>query len=925
MSDVLRRGTRGGKVLVGTLLAVGTVLILSRLMVDLYVEALWFASEGYLAVWGTRLLWLWLIRLVVAVLVATLVAVNLRVVATTLAGVRIKRRFGNLEIAEQLPQSYIRWTIAAAAVLSGLWFGASIAPGSEMGVLFLLNAQAWGSVDPFLGRDLGFHVFVVPALTAGVTFLLLVAAFLLLTTAGAYGATGSLRVVRGRVEMGSTQRQHLAWVGAGFLVMLAVRFWLARYQLLLDGNSSVQGIFGYSDHRARMPTLQALSVLTFVSAFLLVRGGRQSRMAPALASIAAIAVGSVLLAEGYPALVQRFQVEPNELVRETPYIEANLAATRVGFGLDDLERRAFASNPATGDTWVRGQEVLGGVPIWTRDALLTGLRQTEARFRYYDFHEVGMTWYADATGGQVPVAVAVREVDPAGIEDPNWQNRHLRARYLAGMGAVAVRANGLDQGGRPEMLIFNIPPEEASEDVPPGVNLEWPAVYVGTRPQLYAIVDPNAEGFQQADGEPGVAGVDFPTGIQVSSALRRLALAWRFQDANILFSNEVNSDSRFVHRRQVHNRVQAVAPFLSFPEAPFPVVDGGRVLWIVEGYSTSPHFPLSARQPWVGRQGVTWVRNSVKVVVDGVTGEMAFYRTTEPDPLADAVSRAFPGLFQSLEDAPNSVQDHLRYPRVLMDLQSRVLTLYHQQTAPLFHGQQDRWSVASELAQGTQQVPYAPEYAILPVPGEEEPSFVLTNLLVPAGRQNLAAFLMGRFNAQGQNELILFDVPVDQQIAGPRQVEALVEQDPEISEQFSLWRQSGSQVWTGHLYLVPVGESLLYMEPIYLAANAEAIPEIRRFVVSDGRRVIMASSLSGALQGLATGERTVVGEGSEELVTAEGPESPPSLESPSPRALELLDRAEEFLRAGDWAGFGEALRALRQELEQPPSGSSGGG
>ena len=260
-----------------------------------------------------------------------------------------------------------------------------------------------------------------------------------------------------------------------------------------------------------------------------------------------------------------------------------------------------------------------------------------------------------------------------------------------------------------------------------------------------------------------------------------------------------------------------------------------------------------------------------------------------------------------------------------MDLQSRILTLYHQQTAPLFHGQQDRWSVATELALGTQQVPYTPEYALLPVPGEEESSFVLTNLLVPAGRQNLAAFLMGRWHPQGRNELILFAVPVDQQIAGPRQVEALVEQDPDISQQFSLWRQSGSQVWTGHIYLVPVGESLLYMEPIYLAANAEAIPEIRRFVVSDGRRVIMAPSLSGALRGLAAGQGTVVVEGEGEAEATSTPEFPSSLASPSPRAVELLDRAEELLRAGDWAGFGDALRALREELERRPSGGGGGG
>jgi uncharacterized membrane protein (UPF0182 family) len=295
----------------------------------------------------------------------------------------------------------------------------------------------------------------------------------------------------------------------------------------------------------------------------------------------------------------------------------------------------------------------------------------------------------------------------------------------------------------------------------------------------------------------------------------------------------------------------------------------------------------------------------------------------QEDPLLEAWSRVFPELVRPMEDMPETLRSHIRYPRTLLEAQATVLQQYHQETAPRFHGQQDVWDLPQELSQGTRPVPYLPEYGLYSLPGETEPEFLLTTVFVPAGRQNLTAILVARCDPGGYGDLLLYDIAVEEQISGPRQVEALVEQDPVISQQFSLWRQGGSQVWSGHLHVIPVGQTLLYLEPIFLAAEADAIPELRRFVVSDGRRVVMEETLEEAIRALA------LAAGGEAVADLAGPtpEAPETLPSPAlwPReALELLDRAEEQLRSGDWAGFGQALEELRALLSNLSGGGPGG-
>lgn len=904
---------RGGRLLLAVVLALGLALALGRGLAAAYVEILWQAEAGYISVFWRRVLWEWGLRAAAGLAVGALVLINLRITSRTLGGIQIRRRFGNIEIAERVPRQLVGWGISIAAALLGLWFGAAVPANLGIQALLLANAEAWGVAEPALGHDIGFYVFWLPVLGSLVTLGLIVAFLVFTLVTAAYAATGTLRWVRGRLDAQELPRLHLAATVAAFLLLLGARLWLQRYFLVVDGNSPVQGIFGYTDAEARLPALQTLAAICVAAAFFTLWGAWRARLAPFVASVAAVLLGSIGIGQLYPSLVQRIRVEPNELAREAPFIEHNLAFTRLGFGLDRLERRRFEYDPAEPLDWAAATRQLEGLPVWNASTLLTTFRQREALFPYYDFSNVTIDRYRSPTGLDL-VAVSVREVDQDGIQDPNWQNRHLRKVYVAGVGAVASRASVATPEGRPEMLIRGIPAEvpTGAPEVD-GLRLERSEVFFGIRPQPYAVVSPGTERYLAPDGSPGVAGVDFPGGIELGSSLRTVLLAWHFGDANLLFASELTDSSRFVHRRRVLDRALAIAPFLRFVEDPYAVIADGRVHWILEGFTGTGAFPLSsAHELGTVRSGVRYVRNSVKVTVDAVTGEVRFYRTPTEDPLADAYARAFPELFRPLDEMPPQLRAHVRYSRALLELQGRVLLRYHQESAPAFHGQQDVWAEAQEFAESSTPVPYRAEYGIYTLPGEHEARYQLTTLFVPAGRQNLTGVLVGRTTESGSTELILLDVPVADQVPGPRQVEALVEQDPRIAQQFSLWRTGGSEVWTGHLHLVPVGKRFLYMEPIFLAAEADAIPELRRFVVSDGRRVAMTEDLGGALSELAGLELPGAGGSGEAGVR------PPVADSGRwPRAaLDLLERAEASARAGDWQGFGEALAELRALLER---------
>ena len=912
---------RGGRLLVTIGIVLLTISLLGRIAAQAYIEILWFNSVGYSSVFWTRFFWEWGVQLIGGVLVGVAFFFNLRVIARALGGIRIKRRLGDLEISEQIPENYVVWGIGLFSVLGGAWFAASIPGSIGLDVLFFLNAPEWGVTDPILGRDLTFFALLLPVLRAAAVAGLVVSFLIFTLAAAGYAGTGALQWGQGRLVIEDRPRKHLGVIAAVFFAVLAGQFYVFRYVLLLNGSSGVQGIFGFTDAGARMLAYNVLAVFALAVSAAALWASFKNRLVPLMVTFGLLIAGGVTVGQVYPSFVQRFRVEPNELERESEYILENMRFTKMGFDLTDLERREFDYERTPNVDWLAAASQFEGLPIWSSQALLTTYRQLEARYPYYEFSGVTVDRY-EGLDGLVPVTLAVREVLPRGIQDQNWQNLHLRDEYIRGMGAVVSAATARTPEGRPSMFVSGIPPEfSASDEAPLGVNLTRPEVYVGIRPQEYAIVNSVATGDAAGvdRGEQQQPGVDFPAGIQLDSPLKRLALAWRFRDWNLLISGEVNRTSRFVFRRDVLNRVTRISgQLLRFPEAPYPVIHEGRIVWILEGFTWTNSFPLSTLQDLEAGRAVRYVRNSVKITIDGVTGEVNFYIVDDVDPLLQAYAEGLPGLFRPLSDMPGGLRDHIRYPRSMLRLQARVLYQYHQETSALFHGQQDVWTLPQELAQGTTPVPYQPEYGLYRLPGEEESQFLLTSVFVPRGRQNLTAILTASSDPDRYGELVLFDVPVEDQVPGPRQVEALIEQDPVISQQFSLWRTGGSQVWTGHLHLVPVGRTLLYMEPVFLAAEEDAIPDLTRFVVSDGYRVSMEETLQESIQALAR-----IGDASApDLIFADGPLDLPSLDTDQwpAEALALLEAADAALRTGDFQGFGDALDELRVLLERLSTG-----
>jgi len=917
MSEATRKRLRRGRLAIVLITAAVALLVITRAGVGLYVDALWYAEVGYSSVFWKDLTWVWGARTAMAILVGGALFLNLRVVAGSLGTLQIRRRFGNLEIAERLPKHYITGGVLVLSALLGLWFGASVPEGVARSLLLWSAAPEWGATDPFLGRDLGFYVFLVPILRAGVTFGLVVGFLVLAVTVAGYATTGTFQVGQGGIVITERARRHLGLLLALFLLLLAGRFALGRSLLLFYGTSDIPGLFGHTDFTARFPALRVLTVATVLGAVGVLIGAWRNQVVPVLAGLAALLVGGLVGGQLYPYMVQRFAVVPNELERESPYIEENLRFTREGFGLGDLRRGDFPAVLGGEVDWSLALERFQGLPVWGADALLTTFRQRQARFRYYDFSRPEIDRYPTADG-PVPVALAVREVQPSGIEDPNWQNLHLRERFVVGNGVVATAAVGRTDEWGPEPYLSGLPLEQ-SEGAPEGLDLRQASIFFPSEVQAYAVLNPTDSSFLAPDGSPGVSGEDYPEGISTGGVTRKLALAWHLQEANLLFAGEVNPESRLVLHRGIRERVERIAPFLRFPESPYPVIQDGRVLWVMEGFTATRYFPLARPFDLEFRRPVAYVRNSVKVTVDAVTGAVDLYAGPVDDPLLDGWRSAYPGLFKSLEEMPSGLRQHLRYPRSLLDLQSRVLLQYHQESPSVFFLQEEAWALSQERAQGTTSVAYLPEYALLQLPGDSVPYFQVNTVFVPAGRQNLTGLLSGRVDDRGRPRLRLLDFPISQELPGPGQVEAFIEQNPEISEQFSLWRQGGSDVWTGHLHVVPLGESILYMEPIFLAAEDNAIPELRRFVVSDGQRVAMEETLAGAVASLAGASRGLAPRETA-AQPAPGREGPPA-----GLAIEILEEAESRLRDGDFAGFGEALERLRRALQAMDSTAVSGG
>jgi uncharacterized protein len=918
-----------GRVIGLTVLILLAVLIFGRSAAVFYTDALWFEGVGHGAVFWRRLFATMSVRLVTGAIGAVIIVLNLWYVLRQLGPVHLRRRYGNLEIAEQVPRRYLTGATVAVSVLAGLWLS-TLQFGGTVPVTLLawLQRERWGIADPLFGHDLSFFVFGLPIYIRMLDYLLIVLVWTALLVAIGYVLVGAVRVRGSRVDIDDRPRIHFALLVAALVATFGARFLLGRYNFLLDGGG-FGGSIGYTDVNARLPARLLIGVLCFASAAALVYGIRRRTWGPPAAAFGVLLLAATGMGLVYPAILQKVQVEPNQLAREVQYIRWNMEFTRRAYGLDMIERRGFTYRRADARVWTAMAPMLEGLPLWDTSPLQTAFNEIQSRVRYYHFPDVDYDRYGPE-GNRQQVAIGVREVSRDGIPENarTWSNYRLNPVYTRGVGVV-VTPTAEKRLGEPVYWLGDLNPVQRLAEAPVELELTEASIFFGeTMTDDYIVVGHNARFTAEApelEGRmPPMPRVE--TGVQLSSFLRVLAFAWRFGDQNLLFARELTDTSRLVFRRRVVDRARTVAPFLLWDADPHPVVLDGRVVWIIDGYTASATYPLSRAFPLQDQMRLRYMRGSVKATVDAVTGELVIYALPEPDAILRAYRRVFPGLVRDWEEMPDPVRAHLRYPHLLFRVQAEVLEQYHLERPEAFYAGQDVWQLPQEISPQIRRRA-RPNYMMMPLPGGTAPEFLLSSAFIARERQNMTALLVARSDMPNYGELLLLEMPRDEQVRGPSQLQSIIEQDPVIAQQLTLLRQGGRTVEMGRLRIIPTAGSILYVQPLFLSAADRGIPQLQRVIVSDGTAVAMDVDFIGAIAALG-GETAAAASGlAQRARDATGqaevqPGDPPGLQAWRQQALELVREAESRMRAGDWAGFGAAWNRLRVLLEQQPQANT---
>ncbi|MCS7208640.1 MAG: UPF0182 family protein, partial [Fimbriimonadales bacterium] len=630
----------------------------------------------------------------------------------------------------------------------------------------------------------------------------------------------------------------------------------------------------------------------------------------------------------FPPLIQRFVVIPNQLERESRYIEYHLQFTRRAYNLDKMQVRVMDVQDDLTAADLRGAEgTLENLRLWDFRPLRQVYNGLQALKPYYAFVDIDVDRYL--VNGQLrQVLLSVRELNLEGLPAPaqRWQNLHLL--YTHGYGLAMNPVNEATAEGQPVFWIRDLPPQ-----TPEFIQLANPAIYFGENLDGYSIVRTNLKELDY----PKLTGVGeenvYTTyrgdgGVPIGGWLTRLLFAIRLSDQYIMFSGDLNAESRLLFRRNIRERVQAMLPFIRWDEDAYPVIHNGEIVWMYDGYTYSRNYPYS--RPFFSRDRVVrqfnYLRNSVKATIHAYTGEVNFYIADETDPLIRAYVRAYPNVFKPLSAMPESLRRHIRYPIDLFEVQAQLLELYHTTDARIFFNKEDVWAIAREILQNNETVPMTPYYVIMQPPGEPQPRYMLTLPFTPQQRKNLVAWLTAHCDPDRYGELVLYRFPKQKAVYGPEQIGARINQHPEISQQLNLWNQQGSQVFRGNLLIIPLGRAMLYFEPIYLQARTEAaIPELKKVVLASGERVVMTDTVEEGLRLLLVerGARTpprLRDEGTARLPAAPStvgaPPTATDLRSLARAANRVYREAQNALKQGDWATYGERMKQLENLLQQ---------
>ncbi len=879
----LRRGRR--RVAVWLLVGLGLLIFFISPLVGLLAEWPWFSALGYERVFATRLVASFTLGVLAGGVAFAFLYANLRFAQRGIVPNPVV-----MPASAQTPAVDVTRLVRRLALPAALAFALFLALAVStdwMPVLQFLHQTPFGVTDPVFGRDLAYYVFTLPIVTGVLAILTVLVTLSLLACGALYALRGDVVFYRRTVTIEPSARLHLALLIAAMFVLTALRIFFVRLPGTLY--STTGPLFGasFADLHGRLIGLRIAGVAAILGTVLVLAALRSKRPGrTALLAVASYFGVSLLGVVVYPAIVQKVVVAPNELSKETPQLRRHIDATRRAWGLDSVLVRDLSGEARLTERDIQANRpTIDNVRLWDRDPLLQTFGQLQEIRTYYDFVSVDDDRYV-VDGRYRQVMLSPRELNSASLPTRTFINERLT--FTHGMGLTLGPVNEVTEEGLPVLFIKDLPPASAVS-----LAVKRPEIYFGELTDNWVFANTGQQEFDYPSGDENIFGTYKGNGgVVVGGLLRRLVLAAYFRSLKVLLSSDITSASRAMYIRNIRQRAHTALPFLIFDADPYMVIDGGgRLRWILDAYTATTRYPYA--QPL--SNGINYMRNSVKVVIDAYDGSVTAYQADSADPLVRTFAKIFPGIFHPLDSMPADLRAHLRYPEDLFHVQTELYGTYHMAEPDIFYHREDQWQKPVLSIVPERPDPFL-RHMVMRLPEEKQAEFILMVPFTPRGKDNLASWMVARNDGAHYGELVVYRFPKQSLVFGPTQIVNRINQDTEIARQIALWDQGGSQVIRGNLLVIPIEESLIYVMPLYLRAQGGRIPELKRVVVAYQNRVVMEETLDAGLAQLFGG--------------------PGAATRVARRANESFRRAVEAQRVGDWARYGEELRRLEDVLRQ---------
>ena len=905
--------------IITAIVVVGVFLVAtSGVTARFYTDLQWFADMGQPAVFWTRIWSEWAIGaafgvLTFAILYANLlIARRLRPLVSTAAyppGVALTPQ-------QQIEETIVRirgafdpfagLIIPAVALLVAFSVGSSMAGNWETFRLALARVP-FGSTDAQFHLDVGFFMFALPALRLIADWLFYTLFLTLIVTLAVHLYEGGIRPTQRFRGFDPHVKAHISVLLGLIVASKAFDYWLSIYELDFSPRGQVLGA-SFTDVHAQIPAYWILIVIAIAVGVLLLLNIRYKGWRLPLIGLGVWIGASLLIGSIYPTIIQQLQVAPNELAFEKPYIQRNIDATRKAFDLTAVDATGFpASTDLTASDIGEATSTISNVRLWDPNVVVDTYKQLQEIRFYYDFKDVDVDRYV-IDGVQRQVLISAREMNVTQLSDQakTWINTHLV--YTHGYGVVVSPVSEVSPDGLPLFIVKDLPPKSSTD-----LKVTRPGIYFGEETDAYAIVDTTQKEFDYpVGGENATTAYAGKNGVPVGSLADRLAFAIINGDIEILFSSAITPSSRILYHRTITDRVQQLAPWLTIDSDPYSVVVNGRIYWILDGYTTSSDYPYSQRDTG----GVNYIRNSVKITVDAYDGTTTFYAFDPKDPVLAAYGKIFPTLLTDAAKMPAGIRAHLRYPEDLFALQAETYKTYHMLDPQVFYNKEDQWALPGELTDS----PMAPYYLLMQLPGESTQGFLLMEPFTPRSKDNMIGWMAAKSDPGSYGQRIVYNFPKQRLIMGPEQIRARLNQEPDISAELTLLNQQGSNVIFGNLLVIPIKDSIVYIEPLYLKAQQSPLPELKRVIVAYSDRITMDVDLTSALMKVFGAAPA----GSTSTTQTAQPGTPKGTAAELAQAQDLYAKAIAAQKAGDWASYGTYIKQLGNLLSKlaAPSKSS---